>query len=193
MTNNMDIFKIDFKKIHLFDEFKTEGWRHIFIHLCTAIGAWGGYPTPPVWWEDLVNSHELVKWFLLAVLIFQGGDEQELQMALEFTALFYLAYHFSNKLYSKSDNWIDNKFHNYIQTLKDMDIDGIEVYYPGYSHNTVNTLLEVCENQKLLVSGGSDFHGSRKPNNLLGIGYENSPIKVPYELLSKMKELHAKL
>ena len=99
----------------------------------------------------------------------------------------------SNKLYSKSDNWIDNKFHNYIQTLKDMDIDGIEVYYPGYSHNTINTLLEVCENQNLLVSGGSDFHGSRKPNNLLGIGYENSPIKVPYELLSKMKELHAKL
>ena len=99
----------------------------------------------------------------------------------------------SNKLYSKSDNWIDNKFHNYIQTLKDMDIDGIEVYYPGYSHNTINTLLEVCENQKLLVSGGSDFHGSRKPNNLLGIGYENSPIKVPYELLSKMKEFHAKL
>ena len=99
----------------------------------------------------------------------------------------------SNKLYSKSDNWIDNKFHNYIQTLKDMEIDGIEVYYPGYSHNTINTLLEVCENQNLLVSGGSDFHGSRKPNNLLGIGYENSPIKVPYELLSKMKELHAKL
>ena len=99
----------------------------------------------------------------------------------------------SNKLYSKSDNWIDNKFHNYIQTLKDMDIDGIEVYYPGYSHNTINTLLEVCENQKLLVSGGSDFHGNRKPNNLLGVGYENSPIKVPYELLSKMKELHAKL
>ena len=99
----------------------------------------------------------------------------------------------SNKSYSKSDNWIDNKFHNYIQTLKDMGIDGIEVYYPGYSHNTINTLLKVCENQKLLVSGGSDFHGSRKPNNLLGIGYENSPIKVPYELLSKMKELHAKL
>ena len=74
-----------------------------------------------------------------------------------------------------------------------MDIDGIEVYYPGYSRNTINTLLEVCENQKLLVSGGSDFHGSRKPNNLLGIGYENSPIKVPYELLSKMKEFHAKL
>ena len=119
-----------------------------------------------------------------------------INLAKESKSLVFLAHPhtlMSNKLYSKSDNWIDNKFHNYIQTLKDMDIDGIEVYYPGYSHNTINTLLEVCENQNLLVSGGSDFHGSRKPNNLLGIGYENSPIKVPYELLSKMKELHAKL
>ena len=53
--------------------------------------------------------------------------------------------------------------------------------------------MSICENQKLLVSGGSDFHGHRKPNNLLGIGYENSPIKVPYELLSKMKDFHGKL
>jgi predicted metal-dependent phosphoesterase TrpH len=126
----------------------------------------------------------------------QLGIKEIINLAKQSKSLVFLAHPhtlMSDKLYSKSDNWIDNKFHNYIQTLKDMDIDGIEVYYPGYSHNTINTLLEVCENQKLLVSGGSDFHGSRKPNNLLGIGYENSPIKVPYELLSKMKELHAKL
>ncbi len=126
----------------------------------------------------------------------QLGIKEIINLAKQSKSLVFLAHPhtlMSNKLYSKSDNWIDNKFHNYIQTLKDMDIDGIEVYYPGYSPNTINTLLEVCENQKLLVSGGSDFHGSRKPNNLLGIGYENSPIKVPYELLSKMKDLHAKL
>jgi predicted metal-dependent phosphoesterase TrpH len=99
----------------------------------------------------------------------------------------------SNKLYSKSDNWINNEFHEYIDFLKGIGIDGIEVYYPGYTHNTINTLLNICENQELLISGGSDFHGHRKPNNLLGIGYENLPIKVPYELLSKMKEVHGKL
>ena len=126
----------------------------------------------------------------------QLGLEEIVYLAKSSKSLVFLAHPhtlMSNKLYSKSDNWIDNKFHSYIQALKDMGIDGIEVYYPGYSHNTINTLLYICENQKLLVSGGSDFHGSRKPNNLLGIGYENSPIKVPYELLSKMKEFHAKL
>ena len=99
----------------------------------------------------------------------------------------------SNEIYSKSDNWINNEFHDYIDSLKGIGIDGIEVYYPGYTHNTINTLLNICENQELLISGGSDFHGYRKPNNLLGIGYENLPIKVPYELLSKMKEVHGKL
>jgi len=99
----------------------------------------------------------------------------------------------SNQLYSKSDNWINNEFHEYIDSLKGIGIDGIEVYYPGYTHNTINTLLNICENQELLISGGSDFHGHRKPNNFLGIGYENLPIKVPYELLSKMKEVHGKL
>ena len=126
----------------------------------------------------------------------QLGIEEIIYLAKSSKSLVFLAHPHTlmiNKLYSKSDNWIDNKFHSYIQALKDMGIDGIEVYYPGYSHNTINTLLSICENQKLLVSGGSDFHGSMKPNNLLGIGYENSPIKVPYELLSKMKEFHAKL
>jgi len=44
-----------------------------------------------------------------------------------------------------------------------------------------------------LASGGSDFHGENKPNNLLGIGYENNPIKVPLNLLYKMEDAHAKL
>ena len=70
----------------------------------------------------------------------------------------------SNKLYSKSDNWIDNKFHSYIQELKDMGIDGIEVYYPGYSHNTINTLLSICENQKLFAKIMTIFRNS---NHLL--------------------------
>jgi len=94
-----DPFKLDFTKIHILEDLKSSGLKHIFIHLCTAIGAWGGYPDPPAWWADLVNSHELVKWFLLVVLIFQGGDKQELQMALEFTVLFYLVYHFTNHFY----------------------------------------------------------------------------------------------
>ena len=74
----------------------------------------------------------------------QLGIKEIINLAKQSKSLVFLAHPhtlMSNKLYSKSDNWIDNKFHNYIQTLKDIGIDGIEVYYPGYSHNTINTLL----------------------------------------------------
>ena len=95
----MDIFHFDFTKSYLVSEFKTLGWRPMIIHFCTAIGAWGGFPDPPLWWSDLVNSSEWIKWLLLSVLIFQGGDEQEYQMALEFTLILYLLYQASNHIY----------------------------------------------------------------------------------------------
>ena len=63
--------------------------------------------------------------------------------------------------------------------LKSFGIAGVEVYYPGYSASTRNSLLSLLSDFDLLASGGSDFHGENKPNNLLGIGYENNPIKVP--------------
>ena len=72
-------------------------------------------------------------------------------------------------------------------------IDGVEVYYPGYSASTRDSLLGLLSDNDLMASGGSDFHGENKPNNLLGIGYENNPIKVPLNLLYEMEDAHAKL
>ena len=62
-----------------------------------------------------------------------------------------------------------------------------------YKRQVKAQLIEICESLDLLISGGSDFHGENKPNNLLGIGYENNPIKVPLNLLSRMEEAYAKL
>jgi predicted metal-dependent phosphoesterase TrpH len=96
-------------------------------------------------------------------------------LAKESNCLVFLAHPhtlMSNPQYSKNTNWINN---------------------PGYSSSTINSLNELTKKYNLLTSGGSDFHGDKKPNNLLGIGYENQPINVSYELLNKMKEKHAKL
>lgn len=117
MSNiDLDPFKIDFSKIIFLQDINTKGLKHFLIHLCTAIGAWGGYPSPPVWWSDLVNSHEIVKWFLLTVLIFQGGDDQNLQMAIEFTVMFYVLYKFSNHFYKMVKPQVKNITKKVIQT-----------------------------------------------------------------------------
>ncbi len=59
---------------------------------------------------------------------------------------------------------------------------GIEVYYPEHSQGEVNFYLRLAEENKLLVTGGSDCHGKAKPEVRIGM------IKIPYELVEKIKE-----
>lgn len=52
-------------------------------------------------------------------------------------------------------------------------IDGIECYYPTFTPEQTQFLLRICESQNLFVSGGSDYHGANKPNEL-GRGLNNN-------------------
>lgn len=61
-------------------------------------------------------------------------------------------------------------------------LQGIEVYYPEHSQSMVNFYLDLAKKLNLLVTGGSDFHGSVKPDIKLGA------IKVPFELVEKLRQ-----
>lgn len=52
------------------------------------------------------------------------------------------------------------------QLLKTEEIDGIECYYPTFTFENTQYLLDICTNSNLLVSGGSDYHGTNKKNQL---------------------------
>ena len=52
-------------------------------------------------------------------------------------------------------------------------IDGVEVYHSSFTKEQTNTLINYCEEKKLLMSGGSDCHGEKKKERKLGIGYGN--------------------
>lgn len=67
------------------------------------------------------------------------------------------------------------------RTLCDAGAVGLECIYSGYSLQQVAYLQKIAENFGLCVTGGSDFHGSRKPQISLG----EPP--VPYELLEVLK------
>ncbi len=66
--------------------------------------------------------------------------------------------------------------------LVDLGLDGIEVYHPKHSQGDIERFLTLARNHHLLVSGGSDCHGPRSMDIMLGIS------KVPYFYLDKMKE-----
>ncbi len=58
-------------------------------------------------------------------------------------------------------------------------IDGIECYYPTFSKEQTKYLLDICSTQGLFVSGGSDYHGTNKKNEL-GRGLDSN-LYVPEE------------
>lgn len=73
-----------------------------------------------------------------------------------------------------------------VQDLKTMGLDGMEVVYSEHTEAQTKTYWEIAERNNLLISGGSDFHGSVKPHISLGTG--KGKLHVPYEFLEAMKE-----
>ncbi|QGG49335.1 PHP domain-containing protein [Heliorestis convoluta] len=64
---------------------------------------------------------------------------------------------------------------------------GIEAYYPEHSAEDVKKFVSLAQEHHLLITGGSDFHGSNKPKTRLGrIMYNGKPI--PSSVTKKMKE-----
>jgi len=64
---------------------------------------------------------------------------------------------------------------------------GLEVYYPEHSQSMVNFYLGLAEKYNLLVTGGSDCHGTAKPGIKIGL------VKIPYELVEKLKRAKERL
>lgn len=54
---------------------------------------------------------------------------------------------------------------------KNVSLDGIECFHPSAENgNKIEILLEYARKNNLFISGGSDFHGSKKTNIDIGIG-----------------------
>ena len=49
-----------------------------------------------------------------------------------------------------------------------MNFDGIECYYARYHMQAQKRWLKIAEHRQWLVTGGSDYHGTIKPNIPLG-------------------------
>jgi len=72
--------------------------------------------------------------------------------------------------------------------LKEMGIKGIEAYYPEHSKAQVSSYIKLAERHKLIITGGTDFHGSLKPNISMGSG--KGDFHVPYYLYENLIKLN---
>jgi predicted metal-dependent phosphoesterase TrpH len=71
-----------------------------------------------------------------------------------------------------------------IGQLKQMGIQGVEVFYTGHTEDQTRLFAELAQRHDLLMTGGSDFHGAIHPDIKMGSGKGN--LSVSYELYEKL-------
>lgn len=74
-------------------------------------------------------------------------------------------------------HFTENEFLPKLQIMKAFGIKGLECFYSRYNKNEENFLLKCANENNLLISGGSDYHGTNKKNiTLAKLNTENTPI-----------------
>ncbi len=70
--------------------------------------------------------------------------------------------------------------------LRGMGLDGVEAWYSTFSPLQTDMIREVAGRQRLLCSGGSDYHGENQPDIMLGRG--RGGLAVPGEILEPLRQ-----
>lgn len=78
--------------------------------------------------------------------------------------------------------WVKDakEFINYL--IGNYDIDGIECYHSEFTNEHIKYLKNLCKYKKLLMSGGTDYHGINKPGIEMKVGKGN--LLIPTEIIS---------
>lgn len=61
----------------------------------------------------------------------------------------------------------EDEFLSQLEVMKSFGIQGLECYYSRYSDEEINLLLKYAKVNNLLITGGSDYHGTNKDIPLL--------------------------
>lgn len=79
----------------------------------------------------------------------------------------------------------DRNLESLIMQLKNAGLDGIEAVYSTYTQGEELQMRKYASKYNLLISGGSDFHGSIKPKLDLAVGY--GKLFIPASILEDIK------
>ncbi len=82
-------------------------------------------------------------------------------------------------------NLSEKELLEFIPLAKEHGLDGMECFYSLYDEDLTNKSVAIATRFGLKQSGGSDFHGSNKPDIKLGFGKDN--LSIPYEFAEIMK------
>ena len=72
------------------------------------------------------------------------------------------------------------------QTLAEQGLQGLEVFYGNFSASQISFNLGLARRLDLLMTGGSDFHGTLKPDIALGKG--RGSLHVPPKVMERLRQ-----
>ncbi len=78
------------------------------------------------------------------------------------------------------------ELHDFLPKAKACGLKGMEVIYTLHSEEDTKIAYELADTYGLLISGGSDFHGTNKPDIKMGRGKDN--IEIPFEVYEHLKQ-----
>ena len=77
--------------------------------------------------------------------------------------------------------WVKDKIQYITELVEDSNLDGIECYYSNFTEEQIKELLEYCKKKHLYTSGGTDYHGTKRPSVDIGVGKGN--LRIPDEII----------
>jgi hypothetical protein len=77
------------------------------------------------------------------------------------------------------------KLEEYLVSLKQQGIDGLEVYYSQHTPEQIEAYSAIADRLGMVKTGGSDFHGDPKPHVFLGVAAFGGA--VPYGVLEGLQ------
>ena len=78
----------------------------------------------------------------------------------------------------------DKALEDLVVTLMQMGLQGIEVYYPEHTPQQTALYAKIAKHHRLLITGGTDFHGALKPEIQMGSGTGN--LHIPFALYEQL-------
>lgn len=80
----------------------------------------------------------------------------------------------------------EDQLEELLQEMTAMGLKGLEVYFTDHSPEQTRRFAELARRHELLMTGGTDFHGTTLPNVRMGIG--KGGLHVPYALYERLIE-----
>jgi predicted metal-dependent phosphoesterase TrpH len=83
-----------------------------------------------------------------------------------------------------------NALETLLNTLIDMGLGGLEVFYSEHTPQQTHYFSQLCQRYQLIMTGGSDFHGQINDHIQMGIGKGN--LSVPFRVYERLMKAVAR-